>query len=263
MEHYPLTEPREEVSGTGCHTIEPPVESRFEVCCVRTPENEMSILKNMIVGGLFPKGRETAACSDNDLTKCVRPYRLNVGCGRNTKEGWINLDSAALPGVNIVCDLDDLRDTPIDLPDNTAEYFLLSHVIEHIRDSLGLMQELWRIAMPGAIAEVRVPHGGSDDAWEDPTHVRPYFSGSFGFFSQPFYWRADYGYRADWQPNKIQLHVDKSRCAGLSPEEILTKVQIERNIVREMVCELHAVKPMREPRRELQSPKQIEIILVE
>jgi SAM-dependent methyltransferase len=190
------------------------------------------------------------------------PYQLNVGCGRNVQEGWLNLDSVALPGVDLVCDLENLRTTPIDLPDESVERFLLSHVIEHIRDSLGLMEELWRLATPEAIAVIRVPHGGSDDAWEDPTHVRAYFPGSFGYFSQPCYWRADYGYRGDWRLDKVQLMVDGARCAGLEMQEVFAKTQCERNLVREMVCELRAVKPRREPRRELQTPLKVEIIPV-
>jgi len=191
------------------------------------------------------------------------PYRLNIGCGRNIQEGWLNVDSAALPGVDIVCDLERLRENPIDLPDETVGHFLLSHVIEHVRDSLGLMQELWRLATPGAIAVIRVPHGGSDDAWEDPTHVRAYFPKSFGFFSQPFYWRADYGYRGDWDPEKVGLLVDRSRCAGLSPQEIYARTLNERNLVREMICELRAVKPRREPKRELQTDLRVEIVAVD
>jgi SAM-dependent methyltransferase len=191
------------------------------------------------------------------------PYRLNVGCGRNIQEGWINLDSAALPGVDLVCDLEHLREAPIGLPDETVSHFLLSHVIEHVRDPLGLMQELWRLATPGAIAVVRVPHGGSDDAWEDPTHVRAYFPGSFGYFSQPFYWRADYGYLGDWDPDKVTLLVNRTRCAGLDARETLVKTQCERNVVREMICELRAVKPRREPMRALQTRLNIEIALVD
>jgi glycosyltransferase involved in cell wall biosynthesis/SAM-dependent methyltransferase len=189
--------------------------------------------------------------------------RLNVGCGRNTKAGWVNLDSIALPGVDLVCDLEKLRETPIDLPNESVECFLLSHVIEHIQDSLGLMQELWRIAIPGAHAVIHVPHGASDDAWEDPTHVRAYFLGSFGYFSQPYYWRADYGYRADWQPNKIQLMVNRVRCTGLSVQEILEKAHNERNVVIEMICEMTAIKPIRQSSRELQTQPHIEIVFVD
>ena len=108
-----------------------------------------------------------------------------------------------------------------------------------------------------------MPHGASDDAWEDPTHVRAYFPGSFGYFSQPYYWRADYGYRGDWKVEKIRLNVDRQLCAGLDPQQAFLKSQQERNIVREIYCELSAVKPLREPRRELQSFPLIEILHVD
>jgi len=191
------------------------------------------------------------------------PYKLNVGCGRNIKEGWINLDSAELSGVNLVHDLDNVRDNPIALPDESVERFLLSHVLEHVRDSLGLMQDLWRLARPDAVAVIRTPHGGSDDAWEDQTHLRAYFPRSFGFFSQPFYWRADYGYKGDWNPEKITLLVDAGRCKGLTPQQAFAKTQAERNIVREMVCEMRAVKPAREPKQELMPKLNIEIVNVQ
>jgi SAM-dependent methyltransferase len=190
------------------------------------------------------------------------PYKLNVGCGRNIRPGWLNLDVVPLPGVDLVCDLERLRETPIDLPDDSVEQFLLSHVIEHVKDTLGLMQELWRVATPGAVAIVRVPHGGNDDAWEDPTHVRPFFIGSWGYFSQPYYWRADYGFRGDWRTDKVQLLVPRTRGEGFTAAQIFEKIQAERNMVQEMVCEMRPVKPIREPKRELQTQPQIEISLV-
>jgi len=195
--------------------------------------------------------------------QAAAPYRLNLGCGRNIMPGWINIDAQPLQGVDLVCDLDQVRQNPIALPDASVQAFLLSHVIEHLRDPLGLMQDLWRLAMPGATATIRVPHGASDDAWEDPTHVRPYFAESFGYFAQPTYWRADYGYRADWQAEKVQLVVDSKRCAGLTPAQVLASVQAERNWVREMVAELRAVKPARAPRRELAAAARVEIVVLD
>ena len=195
------------------------------------------------------------------LSELQRPYRLNVGCGRNSIDGWINLDCVALPGVNLVCDLENLGREPIALPDDSVSQFLLSHVVEHIRDILPVMQELWRVAEPGATAEIRVPHGGNDDAWEDPTHVRPHFPGSFGYFSQPYYWRADYGYRGDWQPERIRLVVDRARFAEVSPQEIFERSRQERNVVTEMICWMRAVKPIREPRQELQVAPAFEVAL--
>ena len=176
------------------------------------------------------------------------PVRLNLGCGRNILEGWWNVDRVKLPGVDIVAELDRVSfvnffgDIEYHLPfeDNSVDEFLLSHVLEHITHTLPLMQELYRIAKPNALCTIRVPHGASDDAWEDPTHVRPYFPSSFGYFSQPYYWRADYGYRGDWKTNCIELH------------GALGEIVKERNAIGEMVAHLTAVKPIRESLRELQ-----------
>lgn len=183
--------------------------------------------------------------------------RLNVGCGRDTRPGWINLDSADLPGIDVVADVDTCRDTPLPFPDDRFDEFLLSHLIEHIRDPLSLMQELHRIAAPGAKAIVRVPHGATDDAFEDPTHVRQYFPNSFGYFSQPYYWRADYGFRGDWKTEEVTLVVSRDEHEGMPPEEIMKRIKTLRNVVQEMVAKLIAVKPVREPRRELQEPPRI------
>src|SRR5262245_61729593 len=77
------------------------------------------------------------------------PRRLHLGCGRDIREGWINLDGRKLPGVDVVADLDDCRNTRLPFQDDYIDEFFGSHVLEHVRDSLALMQELHRIAKPG------------------------------------------------------------------------------------------------------------------
>jgi SAM-dependent methyltransferase len=186
--------------------------------------------------------------------------RLNVGCGRSILAGWVNLDRADLPGVDIVADLEACGTTPLPLANDSVAELLLSHVLEHVRDTLGLMAELHRVAKPGALLTVRVPHGGSDDAWEDPTHDRAYFPGSFGYFSQPYYWRADYGYRGDWQTEQVVLYVPAAEHAGQSIEVLHARIARERNLVLEMVATLRSVKPIREPRRELIVPPAVVIL---
>lgn len=187
--------------------------------------------------------------------------KLNVGCGRNIQQGWVNLDFAPLPGVDIVADLEKCATQPIPLEDSSVEEFLLSHVLEHITASLSLMQELWRIAKPNAKMIIRVPHGASDDAWEDPTHVRAYFGTSFGYFSQPYYWRADYGYRGDWQPEQISYVIDKVHAEGRNADDIMKLINSQRNIVKELIAEMRCVKPLREAKSELQQAHKIQIML--
>lgn len=179
--------------------------------------------------------------------------RLNFGCGRGVKppdEGWVNLDLEPGEGIQLVCDLDT---QVIPVPDDYFDELYGWHVIEHLKNPLHAMQELWRVAKPGAACYLRCPYGSSDDAFEDPTHVRQYFINSFGYFSQPFYWRADYGYRGDWKPELIQLTVSKEiKPMGL--DRLREMVHTQRNVVQEMGVKLVAVKPARQPKAELQTP---------
>lgn len=178
--------------------------------------------------------------------------RLHLGCGRTILPNWKNIDSVKLPGVDLVADLNACRTTRLPFEDDSVDEFYMSHVIEHIPDTLGLMQELHRIAKPGAVITARTPYGSSDDAWEDPTHVRAMFIQSWGYFGQPFYWNKSYDFTADWQAETLSLVVDEQRNKGMGPQEILKRVFAERNVVREMIVTLRCVKPIREPRKELQ-----------
>ena len=159
--------------------------------------------------------------------------RVNLGCGRNPVEGWWNVDRAALPGVDELVDLDE----PLPWDAGSVEAFQGIDLIEHIARPLDLMAELWRCATPGASCYFELPYGSSDDAWEDPTHVRPYFVGSWRYFGQPIYYRTDYGYRGDWAVRSIELHVRP----GVTAEDVM----FTRNTVLRQAVTLEAVKPAR------------------
>lgn len=186
-----------------------------------------------------------------------KPIILNLGCGRRPVEGFINIDCMKLEGVDVVADLDDCNNTPLPFDENSVDGFYASHLIEHLKNPLAFMEELYRIAKPNAEAIFNLPYGSSDDAFEDPTHVRQYFLYSFAYFSQPTYWRADYGYRGDWCVKKVSLLVDKDRYQDKSYEEIMFEVEAYRNVVKEMIVELVAIKPARQPLRELQVSPEI------
>jgi SAM-dependent methyltransferase len=180
--------------------------------------------------------------------------KLHLGCGRDIRSGWVNIDSVALPGVDHVIDLDDAPVLPFD--DDSVTHIEGSHVIEHLHHPLPLMAELWRVAGPGCVAVFRTPYGSSDDADEDPTHVRRVFLQSWDYFAQPNYWRADYGYRGDWQPTVITLRIHPV-LNDLSRDEVMAAARFQRNVVREMVARLTAVKPARPPHRDLQQVAEI------
>lgn len=189
--------------------------------------------------------------------------RLHLGCGGDVRKDWINLDSRPLPGVDVVADLDACRRKPLPFAADSIDEFMGNHILEHVNDSLALMQELHRIAKPGARLVFRLPYGSSDDADQDPTHVRRYFMRSFYYFSQLGYTHFDYDYRGDWDIASILLSVDAARHRGKSFDQLLEEVRSQRNVVLEMTATLTAVKPARKPGSMKSPPMRVEFDFVE
>lgn len=98
--------------------------------------------------------------------------KLNLGCGTDIKEGYINVDKYGDP--DLVCDLEHF---PWPWVDNSVEEIQLYNVLEHLGQTtetfLAIMSELYRICAPGAIITITVPHPRHSNFINDPTHVRP------------------------------------------------------------------------------------------
>jgi hypothetical protein len=99
--------------------------------------------------------------------------RFNMGCGHNRLDGFINVDAAAECAPDQVWNLEQ---TPWPWPDDCAEEVRFIHSLEHMgatrEDFLAIIKELYRIAAPGCVVEIHVPHPRHDDFINDPTHVR-------------------------------------------------------------------------------------------
>lgn len=187
--------------------------------------------------------------------------KLNIGCGKTPRDGWVNMDKQELPGVDIVWDVTDTPwhygtgprtddGTRLRIDNDTFYEAYCSHLLEHLDAPLPFMQELHRVCRPNAIALFRVPYGGADCAFEDPTHQRQYFLQSFGYFSQAAYGGADYGYRGDWKMIERQVVINNELDTSVYANnlaELLLDVNRYRNIAVELIVKLQCIKPIREP----------------
>lgn len=191
---------------------------------------------------------------------------LNVGCGRDvrTEPGWINLDQPPVDdrlryATDIEGDISNLRSWRLvgtcNEPAFTFDAIEASHVLEHVPAILDAVENLWHVAEPGCALTVRCPHGASDDAWGDPTHVRPMFPESFMYWGQGMYWRADYGYRGDWRLDNVTLYTRGLDLSNI--DRAMNHIRHGRNFVEEMVATLYAVKPARPPIMESQDPLRV------
>lgn len=97
------------------------------------------------------------------------PYRLNLGCGFDRRDGYINVDQEPTASCDLAFNLE--REWP--LPDGCASEILARHVVEHIQDLKHFFRIAYRVMRPGAKMVITVPHHCSDFFWGDPTHVRP------------------------------------------------------------------------------------------
>lgn len=84
--------------------------------------------------------------------------KINIGCGKDIKEGWVNLDSHNKNGADLIFDLNDIyKGKKLPFDDNTFDYVYCSHVIEDFIEPMVLIKEFIRICKVGGKIELRTP----------------------------------------------------------------------------------------------------------
>jgi len=112
------------------------------------------------------------------------PRILELGCGRNKHPHAVGIDRVALPGVDVV---HDLNRYPYPFEDNTFDEVYAIHVIEHLDSVLAVMAEIHRITRPNARVILITPHHSDAISWQDPTHKWHLNSYSFCYFEPTYH----------------------------------------------------------------------------
>lgn len=125
------------------------------------------IMKYMFWNNLFKK-------EDNkNLVK------VDLGCGEQKPKGFIGVDIVAGPQVDIVADLNG----KFPFEDNSVDYLRADNALEHLKDIIKTMNEIYRVCKNGAIVEIIVPSTDGRGAFQDPTHVSYWNRNSFLYFT--------------------------------------------------------------------------------
>jgi SAM-dependent methyltransferase len=104
---------------------------------------------------------------------------LDVGCGIRKHPGAIGIDRHPASRADVLCDLDRL---PYPFADNSFDRVVAIHVIEHLDDVIGAMEEFHRLVRPGGTIRIETPHYTDFSSFCDPTHRHHLNSFSFRYF---------------------------------------------------------------------------------
>lgn len=134
--------------------------------------------------------------------------KLNLGCGLNKIQGFINIDKFDTCNPDVVMDIEV---TPWSFENDSVDEILLNHCLEHIGQDVNVffsvVKELYRVCKQGALIQINVPHPRHDNFINDPTHVRIITPELLGLFSKANckYWAENGGANS---PLAIYLNVD-------------------------------------------------------
>lgn len=149
--------------------------------------------------------------------------KLDLGCGKHKKEGFLGVDRKPFEGVDIIADL--MQRWPWE--DNSVEEINMQHVLEHFtgEERVHIMNEMYRVLIKDGRATISTPHWCSSRAYGDFTHKWPPVGEMFYFYLSRK-WRMDNSPDNDieWNPNGYNCHFEVTMGHTIH-QEFITKHQ--------------------------------------
>ena len=111
--------------------------------------------------------------------------KLNLGCGKDYIDGWVNVDLYD----DSTCDIKhDLEVFPWPWEDDSVSEIKIIHTLEHLgadwKVYIKILQEMYRVCEDDAEIMVAVPSPWHWNFTSDPTHVRPVTADGLNLFSK-------------------------------------------------------------------------------
>jgi len=138
--------------------------------------------------------------------------KLNLGCGHDYKEGYLNCDISSQVKQDKIVDLE----KKLPFKTNSISKIYISHTLEHIKNFVPLMHELHRICKADAEIEILVPFYSSWGQFNDPTHVRFFTPFTFNYFKKSIY-SHEVGAKEDmFYEEKVKIIFGKGNSSKLN-----------------------------------------------
>ena len=136
-----------------------------------------------------------------------QPTQINLGSGKDYKPGWLNVDILARAEPDLVLDLGQPVELPlqvagcrggeIQLQAGSLDRVYANNVLEHVPDLPRLMTNVLALLKDGGEFEIEVPYEKSPTAWQDPTHLRALNEQSWQYYTGWFWYLGWFEHRFD------------------------------------------------------------------
>lgn len=107
--------------------------------------------------------------------------KLNLGCGFDKREGFLNTDKYPQTNPDLLVDID----SKLPFEDNKFSIVLCNHILEHTKDFVSTMFEIHRILKIDGILELAIPEFPCRASIIDPTHIKYLTAETFLMFCDP------------------------------------------------------------------------------
>lgn len=182
--------------------------------------------------------------------------KLDLGCGKNKQQGYTGIDRVLLPGVDIVCDVDD----GLPFADNCVSKVMASHVLEHVGNLIAVMEDIYRVCRHKSVVCILAPYAATSLNIGNPFHRWHFNEHTPRFFTAcaetrvpaeefAFPYITQWGLGATENPGQSMdfrcvrmefFYFEHSRQLGLAEKRALRKSGF--NVVDQIMYHLVAVK---------------------
>jgi predicted SAM-dependent methyltransferase len=151
---------------------------------------------------------------------------LDLGCGSRKQAEMVGIDINPRSQADVIHDLNRF---PYPFEDSTFDEIYADNSLEHLDDTVRVMEELHRICKPGSLIRIIVPYFRARWAFVDPTHRHFFTVDSFGYFDPSHPFNQRYGYsQATFTTEKIRFNEKITERGLVKPLRVLLKAFANR-----------------------------------
>jgi len=134
-----------------------------------------------------------------------QPNAINLGSGKDYRNGWLNLDVIEGAQPDLLLDLGQPLALPLSarcdtqgellLAEDSVDLINANNVLEHVPDLPALMGNCLRLLRTGGQMQIEVPYERATTAWQDPTHLRAMNENSWVYYCEWFWYLGWFEHR--------------------------------------------------------------------